>query len=83
MPRGAGEPDPSIRLRGRRSSATADEGVVVPEEVMAAMRQAGPTITCAECFDLAERMGVARRVVGEAANRAKVRIVRCQLGCFD
>jgi hypothetical protein len=50
---------------------------------MAAMRQAGPTITCAECFDLAERMGVARRVVGEAANRAKVRIVRCQLGCFD
>ncbi len=56
---------------------------------MAAMRQAGgappagATITCAECFDLAERAGVARRVVGEAANRAQVRIVRCQLGCFD
>ncbi|HUT75715.1 MAG TPA: hypothetical protein VM221_12880 [Armatimonadota bacterium] len=69
MPRGGGQPDPSI---------------VVPDHVMAIMQQrAGATITCAECFDLARRAGVARQVVGEAANRAGVRIVRCQLGCFD
>jgi len=42
----------------------------------------GGTITCAECFDIATH-GVSRRVVGEAANRLGVRIVRCQLGCFD
>lgn len=69
MPRGTGVPDPSI---------------AVPDEVMAVVQKhSGETITCAECFDLAERAGVARRVVGEAANRAGVRIVRCQLGCFD
>jgi hypothetical protein len=69
MPRAGGQPDPSI---------------VVPEQVMAIMQQrVGATITCAECFDLARRAGVTRQVVGEAANRAGVRIVRCQLGCFD
>jgi len=69
MPRGAGEPDAII---------------VVPDEVMTAVnKRAGGTITCAQCFEIAERAGVTRRVVGEAANRAKVRIVRCQLGCFD
>jgi len=69
MPRGAGE---------------ADATIVVPDEVMTVVNErAGATITCAECFDIAERAGVARRVVGEAANRAQVRIVRCQLGCFE
>jgi hypothetical protein len=51
---------------------------------MAVMKaRASGTITCAECFEIAERAGVSRRVAGEAANRAGVRIVRCQLGCFD
>lgn len=69
MPRGRGETDPSI---------------AVPQPLMALLQQrAGATITCAECFDIAQRFGVARRVVGEAANRAQVRIVQCQLGCFD
>jgi len=69
MPRGRGTPDPSI---------------TVPDEVSALVREhEGGTITCAECFDIADRTGVSRRVVGEAANRLGVRIVRCQLGCFD
>ena len=69
MPRGRGEPDPSM---------------VVPDEVLALMqKRAGGTITCEECFEIADRSGASRRVVGEAANRAGVRIVRCQLGCFD
>lgn len=69
MPRGKGEPDPNI---------------VVPDDVAAMMeKRGGEAITCAECFEIAERTGAARRVVGEAANRAGVRIVRCQLGCFD
>jgi len=69
MPRGRGEPDLSID---------------VPDEVMAMMKaRASGVMTCAECFEIAERAGVSRRVAGEAANRAGVRIVRCQLGCFD
>jgi len=69
MPRGRGEPDPSI---------------TVPDEVMAMVKaHTSGTITCAECFEIAERARVSRRVAGEAANRAGVRIVRCQLGCFD
>jgi len=68
MARGAGAPDPSI---------------TVPDQVMTMVREHGETITCAQCFDIAERAGVSRRVVGEAANRARVRIVACQLGCFD
>jgi len=69
MPRGRGEPDPSIH---------------VPDDIMTIVEQrTGGRITCAECFEIAERAGVARRVVGEAANRTEVRIVRCQVGCFD
>jgi hypothetical protein len=68
MPRGSGEPDPSI---------------AVPDAVVTAVKVHGQTITCAQCFAIADRAGVTRRVVGEAANRAKVRIVQCQLGCFD
>jgi hypothetical protein len=56
----------------------------VPDAVTALVREhEGETITCAECFEIADRTGVSRRVVGEAANRLGVRIVRCQLGCFD
>jgi len=68
MPQGSGEPDPSI---------------AVPDAVTAAVKEHGETITCAQCFAIADRAGVTRRVVGEAANRAQVRIVQCQLGCFD
>jgi len=68
MPRGSGQPDLSID---------------VPCDVMSAVREHGETITCAQCFEIAERTGASRRVVGEAANRAGVRVVQCQLGCFD
>jgi hypothetical protein len=34
-------------------------------------------------FDVARKLKVARKEVGDAANRLKVRIISCQLGCFD
>lgn len=39
-------------------------------------------ITCAEAWALADEFGVARILVGQAAERAGLRVRHCQLGCF-
>lgn len=37
---------------------------------------------CARALDLARRFDVDPKEIGEACNRAGIKIVRCQLGCF-
>jgi hypothetical protein len=39
-------------------------------------------LPCAVAFQVAERLGVPRRHVGEAATELGIKIVDCQLGCF-
>jgi hypothetical protein len=39
-------------------------------------------LPCANAFLVAEREGVASRIVGEEATRLSIRISRCQLGLF-
>ncbi|MHC5034718.1 MAG: hypothetical protein ACYTFZ_06750 [Planctomycetota bacterium] len=39
-------------------------------------------IPCARALALARRLGVDPKKIGEACNRARVKIVHCQLGCF-
>ena len=39
-------------------------------------------ITCKTALGIAEEMDVPPKMVGKAANRLKVKIVACQLGCF-
>ena len=39
-------------------------------------------ITCAEMFAVAEKLGLPRRQVGDAATQLKIKISSCQLGCF-
>ncbi len=39
-------------------------------------------ITCPEMFVIAEKLNLTRREVGDAANRLKIKIHNCQLGCF-
>lgn len=39
-------------------------------------------LPCAKAFKLAEEHGISLKDIGEAANRVKVKISRCQLGCF-
>ncbi len=39
-------------------------------------------ISCRKALLLAENMGVPPRMVGDAADRAGVKIISCQLGCF-
>ncbi len=40
-------------------------------------------LPCAKAFKLAEEHGVSLKEIGEAANRAKVKVSHCQLGCFQ
>ena len=39
-------------------------------------------LPCAAAFQIAKEMNVSPHEVGEAANRLKIKIGRCQLGCF-
>ena len=41
------------------------------------------TLACAEGFAIAERFRVARREIGRICNENDIKIVRCQMGCFD
>ena len=40
-------------------------------------------ISCARALALARRLGVEPANVGEACNRKRIKITRCQLGCFS
>lgn len=39
-------------------------------------------LPCAVAFGIAKKLKVAPRDVGDAANRLKIKISSCQLGCF-
>jgi len=39
-------------------------------------------IACRTALELAERLGVEPRLVGQAANKERIKIISCQLGCF-
>jgi len=39
-------------------------------------------LSCALAFKIAKEMKVSPREVGDAANRLKIKIGNCQLGCF-
>jgi len=45
-------------------------------------RQKDGTLSCAEAFDIAQKLGVDKIEVGRAMDRMKVKIVKCQLGLF-
>jgi hypothetical protein len=40
-------------------------------------------IPCAKALAVARRLGVDTKRVGDACNKADIKIVRCQLGCFE
>lgn len=39
-------------------------------------------LPCAAAFRIAKKLKVAPKDVGDAANRLKIKIASCQLGCF-
>jgi hypothetical protein len=40
-------------------------------------------LPCAVAFSVAQNLNINPRMVGDKANELKVRIINCQLGCFD
>ncbi len=54
------------------------------EQIVAVVRERAKegTLGCAEALRIAEELGVTPLAVGEAADDAHVRLVRCQLGLF-
>jgi len=40
-------------------------------------------LPCAMCFKIAEDFGIPKKKLGEILNEMKVKIGRCQLGCFE
>ncbi|RJP20827.1 MAG: hypothetical protein C4520_10780 [Candidatus Abyssobacteria bacterium SURF_5] len=39
-------------------------------------------ITCPQMFAIAEKLGLPKKEVGDAATQLKIKISNCQLGCF-
>lgn len=54
------------------------------EKVMNSVAQecANGMLTCPKAFALAKQNQVPPIVIGEAANRLKIKIHKCQIGCF-
>lgn len=56
------------------------------EEILQAVREAaearGGKLPCAVAQELAWKLGVPMRAIGQAADELKIKIVQCQLGCF-
>jgi hypothetical protein len=40
-------------------------------------------LPCEKAFQIAHDLNLSKRKVGEACNRLKIKISRCQLGCFE
>lgn len=56
----------------------------VPDDVLAAIEEVAPEkkITCTQAREIAARLSVEVRLVGEACNQLGVKIMACELGCF-
>lgn len=56
----------------------------IVQAVLEAMEEVGGrrTLSCEAAFRLAEEMNLDLLDIGQVCNEEKIRIVRCQLGCF-
>ncbi len=63
--------------------ATGEENIENTElETQIRSRAKDGKITCPEMFAIAEKLGLPRKAVGDAATQLKIKIHNCQLGCF-
>ncbi|GAW92184.1 hypothetical protein [Calderihabitans maritimus] len=58
--------------------------LVIEEKVLQAVKNAAKEgrLSCEEAHRLAGELDVPLRLVGEACDKLKIKITRCQLGCF-
>ncbi|MBI4285735.1 MAG: hypothetical protein HY670_07530 [Chloroflexi bacterium] len=62
------------------AEVTADVARMVEDEIKASLVEG--KLPCAVAFKIAKKCKVAPRDVGNAANRLRVKVANCQLGCF-
>ncbi|MBN2363908.1 hypothetical protein JXL83_07230 [candidate division WOR-3 bacterium] len=62
---------------------------MTPEEIEKKIREklfiseGKECLKCAEAFDVASELGIEPSEIGRICNRLKIKIVSCQLGCFN
>jgi hypothetical protein len=59
------------------------DGLMKLIDEAAVERDGNKKLPCARAFELAERHSVTLREIGESCNRSGIKIIACQLGCFD
>jgi hypothetical protein len=62
------------------SASQGDIDRAVEDEMRASL--VNGKLPCAVAFQIARKLKVSPRQVGDAANRLKIKIASCQLGCF-
>ncbi len=60
---------------------TKDSNQILGEELEASLVDG--RLSCAVAFKMARKLNITPRMVGNKANELKIRIINCQLGCFD
>ncbi len=67
-------------MAGSKSASQGDIGRAVEDEMRASLVDG--KLPCAVAFQIAKKLKVSPRQVGDTANRLKIKIASCQLGCF-
>lgn len=62
------------------SSLTPDQQEELAKRLLVAAKES--RIKCANAFAIAKSLGIPPDEVGKAANKLKIKISKCQLGCF-
>jgi hypothetical protein len=65
---------------GSTSGSQGDIGRALEEEMRASL--VNGKLPCAVAFQIAKKLKVGPKQVGDAANRLGIKISSCQLGCF-
>jgi hypothetical protein len=58
-----------------------DSNQILDKEIQVSLVKGG--LPCVVAFKMARKLDVIPRMVGDKANELKIRIINCQLGCFD
>ena len=58
-----------------------DSNLILDKEIQASLLNG--RLPCAVAFKMAGKLDVTPGIVGDKANELKIRIINCQLGCFD
>lgn len=61
-----------------------DSAVLIDSAILEEVQKASVDgrLACGKAEQLAEKLGVSRLVIGQAASQLKIKIKQCQLGCF-